>query len=512
MSSSFIKNLIGKGYFPQEIVPWFQTEGLSLILDSILVDIPNFKQKSSKPCKYSIPKGKTFRRTLSIPNPLHQIKLCNVIDSDWSNLRSIISSSEISLTIPSIRSRSLRALSRKFSFSEISEKIICSSTSSRYMLRTDISRYYSTIYTHSIPWALHTKPVAKANRHNTTKFIGNAIDNAIQSCQDSQTNGLPIGPDTSLLISEILCSAMDKEVKNRVRFKYAFRYIDDYFLFFDNLSDAEKAYSELYKIIREYELELNPYKTKIIKLPEPLEPQWVSVLNSLPKNSRELLSYMSKLFEYSIKYPDDEVLKFGLARLKDLRFISGTSEVIVSFILNVIIHEPGAIPLACEMIVSGNIKITPQIKETIHEALIYSSEYGYEFELTWLLWLCGIKKIAIDFDVARKLSLIDNSFVALATLELRSQGLINNGLDVKLWESKMNAEELYEDNWLLAYEAYVKGWLPSLSGKDYVTNDPFFKILKNNNIEFFKSDAIDVWTSKPKNDKWLYSDILSPAF
>ncbi|MDO0822088.1 RNA-directed DNA polymerase [Desulfosporosinus nitroreducens] len=294
-----------------------------------------------------MPKGKMTRRVLSIPNPLHHIKLCKVLDDEWSYLREQISSSQISLTIPSIRARSLRALSRKFSFKDISEKIITSSTSSRYLLRTDISRYYSTIYTHSIPWAIHSKPVAKAHKRDMT-YIGNRIDNAIQSSQDGQTNGIPVGPDSSL-ISELLCSAIDKEVTN-IQYKSAFRYIDDYFLFFDSLSDAEKAFSELHKIIRGYELELNPYKTKIIKLPELLEPQWVSSLDSPPRNARGLLSYISKIFEYSKMFPEDEVIKYGLSKIKDMRIGESQKDILVSFLLNVIMHEPSAIPLASEML------------------------------------------------------------------------------------------------------------------------------------------------------------------
>ena len=167
--------------------------------------------------------------------------------------------------------------------SEISEKIINSSTGASYLLRTDISRYYSTVYTHSIPWAIHTKAEAKAHKRDMS-YIGNRIDHAVQNCQDGQTNGIPVGPDTSLLISELLCSSIDQDVMNTIRYKSAFRYIDDYYLFFDNLSDAEKAFIELHKIIRSYGLELNFYKTKIIKLPELLEPQWVSSWILCPKD------------------------------------------------------------------------------------------------------------------------------------------------------------------------------------------------------------------------------------
>lgn len=46
----------------------------------------------------------------------------------------------------------------------------------------------------------------------------------------------------------------------------------------------------------------------------------------------------------------------------------------------------------------------------------------------------------------------------------------------------MTGEELYRENWLLAYEGIINGWLPSKNGDDYVSNDPFFKILKSNKI------------------------------
>lgn len=439
--------------------------------------------------------------------------MCKNIDDEWPFLRGLISNSTISLTVPTVRARSLRAMSRKFSFLEISEKIINSALSSRYMLRTDISRYYPTIYTHAIPWAIHTKATAKARKRDSA-LIGNRIDTALQSCQDGQTNGIPIGPDTSLLISEILCASMDNEVSRRVRYKNAFRYIDDYFLFFDSMTDAEKAYYELHKIIREYELELNPYKTKIIKLPESLEPGWVSELNIVPRNFSQMVSYISKTFDYSNKFPDDEVLKFSLSKIKNIYLSQRLVEVVISFILHGIMHEPSSIPLASEMLVSmGNKKrnFISQINDAIHEALIFNAEYGYEFELSWLLWLCGNLDINIDADVAQKISLIDNSFIALIALELSQKGLLVNGLDTSLWSTKMKAEELYEENWLLAYEANVKGWLPSVTGVDYVAADPFFGILKNNNVSFFDSNANTVWQHKSINEKWLFNE-FSPAF
>lgn len=62
----------------------------------------------------------------------------------------------------------------------------------RSCLKTDISRYYHTIYTHSIPWALYGKAHCKANLHNHqfTNSMGNRLDQAVRQSQQNQTIGI----------------------------------------------------------------------------------------------------------------------------------------------------------------------------------------------------------------------------------------------------------------------------------------------------------------------------------
>lgn len=57
------------------------------------------------------------------------------------------------------------------------------------IVRTDINQFYGSIYTHSIPWALHGKATAKANR--SPALLGNALDECVRNAQDGQTIGVP---------------------------------------------------------------------------------------------------------------------------------------------------------------------------------------------------------------------------------------------------------------------------------------------------------------------------------
>jgi hypothetical protein len=38
----------------------------------------------------------------------------------------------------------------------------------RYVLKTDVARFYHSIYTHSIPWVIHGKAAAKKKQRETT--------------------------------------------------------------------------------------------------------------------------------------------------------------------------------------------------------------------------------------------------------------------------------------------------------------------------------------------------------
>lgn len=96
------------------------------------------------------------------------------------------------------------------------------------------------------------------------------------------------------------------------------------------------------------------------------------------------------------------------------------------------------------------------------------------------------------------MSSVDDSIVALLSLDLKASGFAD-ALDPLLWSKHMQASDLYSENWLIAYEALKKGWLPSADGSDYVMNDDFFASLAAHDVEFY-----DTGTRAPAtNTDWL---------
>lgn len=507
------KDLIEKGYFPTEFPPPFSTESLA----ALLISSPNLEQINStllfsKCCRHSIPKVGKVRRLLGIPNPLHQIRLCKRVETNWNVIEQFVNQSTLSLTIPEVRNFSKRALSKKYDFDVIPEKRITESTGARFLLHTDISRYYGTIYTHSIPWAIHTKAVAKLNRGQN--YYGNILDTAIRNTQDQQTIGIPIGPDTSLLIGEIIGTAIDNIICSEIQTISGFRYLDDYYLYFDTITKAEEALALLDEALKGYELEINPEKTRIISLPQSVQPAWKLDLRqfkfseSASRQKNDLLSYFSIAFDYAKKYPDDYVLKYSLGRFKYQIIQEECWSVFESLLLKSIIAEPSVIPFVTKIFLTyreqGYQLDLTKIANTLSVVIEYHSKLSQGYEVAWALWLCRSLDISLCNSIGRRISRLLDPIAILVALDLRNLGLIE--LDTAMWRFAVSAQgELYDEHWILAYEAKMQGWLRS--NNNYILNDPFFSTLANNNVSFYdrskQLELIDLSTDDD-DDEFYY--------
>jgi hypothetical protein len=128
-----------------------------------------------------------------------------------------------------------------------------------HVLHLDITDCYSSLYTHSIVWAMHTKEEAKKteNRKNEN-FIGNLIDWLIQDMCNGQTNGIPQGSVLMDFIAEMVLGYGDLLLSESLAKKGVLdykiiRYRDDYRIF----TDSEQQSAEIAKVLSEILSNLN---------------------------------------------------------------------------------------------------------------------------------------------------------------------------------------------------------------------------------------------------------------
>lgn len=503
------KRLIERGYFPDEMGFWFSAKTFASQIEIINKELTYNSKLKSKYMKISVPKGKFTRREISQSNPYHYFFLSKQLADNWQDIEKHYNKSDISLTKPIFKNNSDRAITRKYSFEDITSIFLTKSVGAKYLLKTDISRYYSSIYTHSIPWALHTKEVAKKNR--TKDLIGNIFDEISRNLQDGQTKGIPIGQDTSLIISELIGTAMDEELQKKIDCINMFRYIDDYYLFFKNRDDADKALFEIRSVLSEYELQVNETKTGIHEMPQTLEPNWVSQINSLSIDENHLISFINNVYSIMTENPDGEVLRYAFARIKRIKIKKDQWLIVEAFLINSFIYDATAAPLACSILSEFyhkkygiNEKMVLQVVDTILNQIEIND---CEYELLWALWMCKLLNIKIRDAQLKKLSVVRNPLIILVLL---SDYQSNSSLDKTNWIDYMTKEELYGERWILAYEALKRGWLPSKNGKNYLKDDAFFSILDRKNVYFFNMACRSEWVEGNIQEKWL--PMFSPAF
>ncbi len=188
-----------------------------------------------------------------------------------------------------------------------------------FIIHTDISDCYGSIYTHSISWALHTKPEAKKKENRRdNNLLGNIIDNHIQDMRHGQTNGIPQGSVLMDFIAEIVLGYSDIELAEKIASlnieDYCIlRYRDDYRIFVNNSQDGEKILKCLTEVMMDLGLKLNPAKTKITN-------QVISSSIKEDKRSwtfrrqtdRDIQKHLLIIHNHSIEYPNAGSLAVAL--------------------------------------------------------------------------------------------------------------------------------------------------------------------------------------------------------
>ena len=340
--------------------------------------------------------------------------------------------------------------------------ILDKSFGKKYLVHIDIANCYPSIYSHSIPWALVGHQEAKNNTGDKNKWY-NKLDFAIRSMQRNETVGIAIGPDTSSLISELVLSRIDKELEN---YEYL-RFIDDYRCYCISQEEADEFIRKASKELEKYNLRLNPKKTKIIKLPIPIEENWV----------RTLREYSTK-FLTKKEYKDEDV------------------NIICEFIdltIQLSKTNPGDSP------VRYAVKVLSRID--------FNGEKVFGFTLMYLSRICFIYPYFIDvFDdiLEHNKKNINANILEIIETEINSitkEHIKYSRSDVALWGLKLAIKYNFE---LKDFEEYSdqlitdRDCLPTLLSYEYA------KAKKLKTVSKYFNLIEDLIKEKLEDDWWIY--------
>lgn len=318
-----VKDLIGRGYLHDHTIPPLTTKPLAdklpLLPTNPTADLWAKPLKYSQCVLHSVPKRRLSRRMLSIPNPQHQIPLCIKIAECWHIIDLHFQKSMLSLSTPEVKDKSERAVGRKAYFRDISMERVLRSSGCTIHLYADFTRYYSSIYTHSIAWSLHGKKTAQDDKNKM--LAGNQLDTYLRATQARQSIGLPVGPDSSLILAEVIGTPIDERIQE-AGVKRGLRYIDDYHLYFSSRAECERAITNIHRACLEYELDINDSKTIIEEMPDSSEPPWKLTLRSyqwgnVRRSDVDIMGVFDLAFQLASERPDAGILRYAVGKSRE---------------------------------------------------------------------------------------------------------------------------------------------------------------------------------------------------
>ncbi len=303
----------------------------------------------------------------------------------------------------------------------------------QYLSHADILKCFPSIYSHTIDWAIrrkeYSKNIALTKGKNANSF-GIVFDKFMQKINYNETNGIIIGPEFSRIFAEIILQDIDQAIEKSLeeinyKFKrdyFCTRYIDDYFIFYNDSNVYNCFLKALSNELEKYKLYIN-----------------ISKINTL---SRPFITSISikkiKISEYIQSFIESIINNTKVLKIKDInREINKVRSLLKDN------HEENY-AVTNFFISALNNKIN-KIKSTLDDLIIYSA-FNQIIDITFYLVNSDIRVSSI-FRIGKLLLLIISSLKdidkfyknqILDKIYTELLGLIENSCNLDLIIETMN--------------------------------------------------------------------------
>ena len=570
----FQKAIMENGFYPEEIPPCFKVKGFfdaAKKLD-LLKSADSFNQDNDtvpiqpgglELARFNATKRGFQRRIFSCPNPIFFIHVARFLGEYRGKISRHFRTKgkQFSHSIPKIDPTNQRAvkITRFDSFDKIKRQKL---SAFPFLVKIDTSRFYPSIYTHAIPWAYHGKEEAKTGDYET--IFMNHLDRIIRSAQRKQTIGIPVGPDTSRIVAEVLSVAVDEQFRKNLKgYAQGVRLVDDVVFGADSEERAHEILNAYREALRYFELDINENKTRIIPNNVDLENYWVfsikrdlesqKVINRVIEgvirtvnqkdinlvldeairvanqkdtslvldeairvaNQKDISLVLDEAIRTANQTGDDAIIKYTISQLNILNLFEDHWSEISPFLKRAAVGFPHSLSSVAGIVswMSGQIKPEEQNEwKKICLNIIKDHAYiGHDSEVVWACWL--LKHLNVEKKITKSLltKIIDYSgplpaLMAIDLAEDESDSMRKEA--IRLVKKRLSDNPMKESDWLLSYEAERLFQYPlnDRNRFDY----SLFGDLMDEDVQFYNpSTRIVTKGDKDSDDKVFRKTIIS---
>jgi len=480
-------SLLRANYLPSfngrnpEMPPVFSSNSFTPEAAADLLAIPNSRKNNIgfDYARFEQMRPDGHARHSGIPHPFAHAKLVQAICDNWDDL-SFLTENQHSAIRP-ILTRDGRIFASDYPQDQVDEES-WESTMRRnadYHLRLDIRNFFPSIYTHSLNWVPFGVEGGKSGltdiTHPAAKHFSKDLDVVARLGNRTQTIGLVVGPGTSNLLAEYLLSAVDKSMEvdfgNRFR-----RHVDDYEFFAETKDDADNFQRKLEIELRQFELYLNPTKTKLTPLTEPLDPLWMVKAKSWRLDGstsiQSLRAYWDAILLDFKDHGQHVALRWAMGSILKAASDSQAKSWSVSFLVDQLRHFSYLAPYL-RIVISDEGLLSSKDLVCLEQVFLQRFERLYTDSRLWLLTVLGLNRSISREVISTVLEKGDSiTQCLLYEFHVTSPRLILNRIN-----SSNLSHHSQDQNWLANYQMFIGG-----DGKP----DPegYFEALHSRNVDF----------------------------
>lgn len=475
--------LLDFGLFAEKVPPCFTSKGLAQLAAAsyagIFDDPSKLKDSVEKTShdyiRYEAIRDINIPRHLGIPHPESYALQALAIKKHWEEIKAHCAKPSPAVSRIHVRhvgggcifEMSYKGVERyQFEEDEIEWR-----SGAKFVVKADIASCFPSMYTHSIPWALHGLDVAKKST-GLGKLYGNLLDKCTQNTRDKQTNGLLIGPHASNIIAEIILTSIDTALQAKDH-KRLTRHIDDYTYYADTYEDAERFLKDLGLSLRTYEMALNEKKTRILPLPRPSSENWTQELQRFvfPKGEELWFSIIRSFLDLALENAQaagtSAPLNYALKMLADKhgerKLNTRAKRLYVQEAINLAISYPYLAPVL-DKVVFDRYRYTgidKKIADFAAALVSLGTQKLYPDTIAHALYYALKHKIAIPVTEAELLAVLplDDCVVNVLLLEYAPQhGLkkLHKAVKARAMQLKSAGHRDQDRNWLLIYQTWTE--------------------------------------------------------
>ncbi len=444
--------------------------------------------------EYRLTRFNGVARVCSIPHPKAYATLALSIAENWEQLK-YISENTVSKIVPR-KHEDGRIIVMEYENLPKAHQALEYSFGRHFMVRTDISNFFPSIYSHSIPWATVGNAKAKKAIGKNSKWY-NSLDRAIRMTKRSETGGIAIGPATSNIIAESILARVDCKLGDEYTYT---RYIDDYTAYCESHERAQGFVLSLAEELSKYKLALNIGKTEFIPLPQATGENWIVDLKNALLDRGDLspegaINYLDFALRLSRQTPDGSVLKYSLKALLstvlDSRFdVDGeVVDIVLHYALNLSFHQPVLLPLLERLFdealsVGGDFRHKDELQALLCEHV----RLRHSDAISWILYFSVKYGVPIRDCCACRIVELQDCIPMLLLSQSGDESHENRVIEFARGLEKSNLYGL-DQQWLLLYELVFDERMENPYRKKD-SCETTFDIMKSEGVRFIRPPTV----------------------